>query len=119
MIQTNKIYAETKSKNDEREMYEMKLWKVTGAEANGDYSNELYDWQEYIQWELSLNKKKHDVDLASAIFERCIMRYDYQANAMWEWYLDYLVSLILSQKCPLLTKYQCGRQKKQVDRPGY
>ncbi|KAF8433623.1 hypothetical protein BGX38DRAFT_1136433 [Terfezia claveryi] len=94
MVSANKIFAASKAKYDEREMRELQLRRAieavneTGSEEN--ITAEWYAWKSYLDWELALPKKKMDVELAMALFERAVMRYDYRGEAMWDWYLDFL-----------------------------
>ena len=96
MVATNKTFVQSKAKFEEREMYELQLARAIEAvddDASVENANaEWYAWKEYFHWELGLPRKKQDVELASALFERCIMRYDYKGQEMWEWYLDVMVS---------------------------
>lgn len=77
-------------------MYELQLARAIEAvddDASVENANaEWYAWKEYFYWELGQPKKKQDVELVNALFERCIMRYDYKGQEMWEWYLDFMVS---------------------------
>lgn len=97
MVTTNKIYAASKAKFEEREMYELQLRRAIeaadGSGAEDDVSAEWYAWKSYLDWELALPKKKQDLTLICALFERSIMRYDYRGEAMWVWYLDVLVGI--------------------------
>ena len=97
MVSTNKTFAASKTKYDEREMHELQLRRtIEAVDESGSEENitaEWYAWKSYLDWELALPKKKMDVDLAMALFERAVMRYDYRGDAMWEWYLDFLVCI--------------------------
>ena len=145
MVSTNKIFAASKSKYDEREMHELQLRRAIQAadESGGSEENitaEWYAWKSYLDWELALPKKKMDVELAMALFERAVMRYDYRGEAMWDWYLDFLVCYRIPGGCCYLFTYMAGvgrgdrcwfffggwglisrscRQKKQIDHQGY
>ncbi|KAF8420793.1 hypothetical protein EV426DRAFT_537042 [Tirmania nivea] len=94
MVSTNKIVAASKAKYDEREMHELQLHRaIEAVDECGSEENitaEWYAWKSYLDWELALPKKKMDVELAMALFERAVMRYDYRGEMMWEWYLDFL-----------------------------
>ena len=96
MVATNKLYTQSKIKYEEREMQELKLKRaketVDDETTDENINYEWYAWQEYLQWEIALPKRKQDIDLTCALFERCIMRYDFKGDAMWEWYLDFMVS---------------------------
>jgi len=95
MVSTNKVFAASKAKYDEREMHELQLRQaIEAVDESGTEENitmEWYAWKSYLGWELALPKKRLDVDLTMALFERAVMRYDYRGQAMWEWYLDFLV----------------------------
>ena len=96
MVTTNKIFVQSKAKFEQREEYELQLARAIEAADDGvnveSANTEWYAWKEYFHWELGQPKKKQDVELTSALFERCIMRYDYKGQEMWEWYLDFMVS---------------------------
>ncbi|KAF8461937.1 hypothetical protein BDZ91DRAFT_850889 [Kalaharituber pfeilii] len=94
MVSTNKLYSQSKAKYEEREMHELQLKRAIEAVTEiGTEENAALEWQawkSYLDWELGLPKKKQDLELACALFGRCIMRYDYRGESMWDWYLDYL-----------------------------
>ncbi|KAI5811627.1 hypothetical protein DFH27DRAFT_475100 [Peziza echinospora] len=94
MVATNKLYIQSKFKYQDREMQELKLKRAKEAAddepSDENINYEWYAWQEYLQCEIALPKRKQDIDLICALFERCIMRYDFKGDSMWEWYLDFM-----------------------------
>lgn len=95
MVSTNRLYSAAKAKFDEREMYELNLKRAVEA-ANTMGSKEDHDaewkcWSDYLAWETSMPRKKQDMDLTCALFERACLRYDIHTFKFWEWYLDHMV----------------------------
>jgi len=89
MVNYNKIYAAAFAKNSEREIYELPLKReVESSKTPG--AEEWRIWSEYLGWETSQPRKKVDERLASALYERCLLRFGEQAK-VWEDYVFFLL----------------------------
>ena len=89
MVSYNKIYSAAFAKNSEREIYELPLKReVDSSKTPG--VEEWRIWSEYLAWETSQPRKKLDERLASALYERCLLRFGEQAK-VWEDYVFFLL----------------------------
>ena len=89
MIAANRLGAEAKSK------YEMRDFKELGvlrANQKGDSEAEFLAFNDYIEYELSLSRKKgvFCFDLANALFQRAILRFPARMQ-LWEAYTMFLI----------------------------
>jgi len=81
--------AEAKSRYAAREEWEMRLQR---AVESGDRNLEWTVFSEYIDWEVSRNRRKRmfNFDLANAIYQRAVLRFPTDVN-LWEDYVTFLI----------------------------
>jgi hypothetical protein len=89
MVTYNKIYSAAYGKNSEREIYELPLKReVESSKTPG--TEEWRIWSEYLAWETLQPKKKLSERMASALYERCLLRFGEVAK-VWEDYVFFLL----------------------------
>ncbi|KAF8539812.1 hypothetical protein BDD12DRAFT_736316 [Trichophaea hybrida] len=89
MVTYNKIYSTAYAKNSEREIFELPLKReVESSKTPG--TEEWRIWSEYLAWETSQPKKKLSERMASALYERCLLRFGEVAK-VWEDYVFFLL----------------------------
>ncbi|PYI08780.1 pre-mRNA splicing factor [Aspergillus sclerotiicarbonarius CBS 121057] len=73
-----------------REDFEIRLRNVSEA---GDMGQEWPLFAEYIEWELSRNRRKRhtNFDLVNALYQRAVLRFPTDAN-MWEEFIMFLIN---------------------------
>ncbi|KAA8906698.1 hypothetical protein FN846DRAFT_709488 [Sphaerosporella brunnea] len=92
MLSYNKLYSAAFVKNSERERFELPLKReVESSTTPGP--EEWRIWSEYLAWETSQPKKKLDEKLATALYERCLLRFGEQAK-VWEDYVYFLMEKV-------------------------
>jgi hypothetical protein len=92
MMNYNKIYSAAFVKISERERFELPLQReVESSKTPGP--EEWRIWSEYLAWETSQPKKKLDEKLATALYERCLLRFGEQAK-VWEDYVFFLMEKV-------------------------
>ncbi|PWW76639.1 hypothetical protein C7212DRAFT_279352 [Tuber magnatum] len=99
MVSTNKLYAAALSKYNERSIYEDRLAK----HGQVSLAEEWNAWAEYLEWETSQPKKKLDVDMACALYERCLLCFGEQAR-VWEEYVFFALEKSLGPRVKALLK---------------
>lgn len=94
MIDMNKMCSGAKQKYEWRDFKELNILR---ASQIGDQESELRAFYEYIDYELSLNRKKHafDFDLANALYQRATLRFPAQTD-LWEAYIMFMTEEITS-----------------------
>lgn len=83
MVSYNKLYAAASAKYSDREIMELRL----RADNEAD---EWAAWAAYLEWEKSQPKKRLDVEMVCALYERCLLRFGEQAN-VWEDYVYFVL----------------------------
>ncbi|KAG0130421.1 hypothetical protein HOY82DRAFT_486640 [Tuber indicum] len=99
MVSTNKLYAAALAKYNERSRYEDRLPK----HGQVSLAEEWNAWAEYLEWETSRPKKKLDVDMACALYERCLLCFGEQAR-VWEEYVFFALEKSLGPRVKALLK---------------
>jgi len=99
MVSTNKLYVAALAKYDERSRYEDRLAK----RGQVSLTEEWNAWAEYLEWETSQPKKKLDVDMACALYERCLLSFGEQAR-VWEEYVFFALEKSLGPRVDALLK---------------
>lgn len=81
--------SEAKNKYRAREDFEIRLRNVV---ESGDLAQEWMVLSEYIEWEISRNRRKRlfSFDLVNAVYQRAVLRFPTDAN-MWEDYVMFLI----------------------------
>lgn len=81
--------AEAKAKYGAREELETRLQR---AAESGDKTLEWTTFSEYIDWEVSRNRRKRifSFDLANALYQRAVLRFPTDVN-LWEDYIMFLI----------------------------
>ena len=88
MIQANQLGAEAKHKYELRDFREISILR---AGQKGDPEAEVHAFNEYIDYELSLSRRKnaYSFDLTNALFQRVTLRFPARAE-QWENYIMFL-----------------------------
>ena len=89
MVGYNKLYAAASAKFSDREIYELRLKREIDANPEPT-ADEWATWSEYLKWETTQPKKQLDTDMASSLFERCLLRFGEQAQ-VWEDYVYFIL----------------------------
>ncbi|KAJ9311073.1 hypothetical protein DTO271D3_8662 [Paecilomyces variotii] len=81
--------SEAKTKYAAREEMEMKLQR---AAESGDKTLEWATFLQYIEWEVTRNRRKRyfSFDLANAVYQRAVLRFPTDVN-LWEDYVTFLI----------------------------
>lgn len=81
--------SEAKNKYRAREDFEIRL---RNAVESGDLAQEWTIYSEYVDWEVSRNRRKRvfSFDLVNAVYQRAVLRFPTDAN-MWEDYAMFLI----------------------------
>ncbi|PGH23538.1 hypothetical protein AJ80_02318 [Polytolypa hystricis UAMH7299] len=89
MVETNAKGADAKAMWDAREVRETQLRRA--AEA-GDTATEWTTFSEYLEWEISQNRRKRLVsfDLITTLYQRAVLRFPNDAN-LWEDYVMFSI----------------------------
>ena len=123
MVVANQLGADAKNKYANREVMEVRLQR---AVENGDKDAEWTVYAEYLDWELSQNRKRKafSFELVNALYQRANIRFPADTS-FWEDYLAFLVdeasshqlrvSERASRHCPwsgtLWTQYLQGAER--------
>ena len=88
MVTANKLGHDAKYKYEMRDFKEI---NVLRANQSGDHEAELQVFNEYIEYELSLSRKKnaYSFELTNALFQRATLRFPTQTD-LWESYAMFL-----------------------------
>ena len=88
MVTANRVGAEAKHKYEIRDFREI---SVLRASQKGDQEAEEHAFNEYIEYELNLNRRKnaYSFDIANALFQRAILRFPARSE-LWERYIMFL-----------------------------
>ncbi|GMG08981.1 unnamed protein product [Aspergillus oryzae var. brunneus] len=90
MADTAGRYATScKEQYSAREEFEIRLRNATEA---GDVTQEWTIFTEYIEWEISNNRRNHhsNFELVNAVYQRAVLRFPTDAN-MWEDFVMFLI----------------------------
>ncbi|KAL1998029.1 hypothetical protein VTN02DRAFT_173 [Thermoascus thermophilus] len=81
--------AEAKARHAAREPLETRLQR---AAESGDRTLEWTTFAEYLDWEVSRNRRKRlfSFDLANALYQRAVLRFPTDVN-LWEDYITFLI----------------------------
>ncbi|KAL7270267.1 Splicing factor [Rhizina undulata] len=85
MVNTNKLFAAAQAKYHDRELYELRLQREKDS-----LENEWAAWSDYLQWETNQPKRKLDIEMACALYERCLLRFGERAR-VWEDYVYFVL----------------------------
>ncbi|KAG8529580.1 uncharacterized protein KY384_006217 [Bacidia gigantensis] len=88
MVTANRIGAEAKHKYEMRDFKEI---NVLRASQKGDSEAEVQAFSEYIDYEMSLSRKKNSfsVELTKALYQRALLRFPARTQ-LWESYIMFL-----------------------------
>lgn len=87
MVDTVNRASETKAKYSMREELEIRLQRAVESK---DRNQEWNVFSEYIEWEISRNRKKvFSFDLVNAIYQRATLRFSPHVN-LWEDYITFI-----------------------------
>lgn len=88
MVEASRVGADAKSKSSAREVLEVKLLRA----SQNDKVDERQVYDEYLEWELSQNKKRKlfDFELTSALYQRATLRFPAD-TALWENYAMFMI----------------------------
>ena len=88
MVTANRIGQDAKHKCEMRGFREI---DVLRANQRGDREAELHAFNEYVEYELSLSRRKSvfSFSLSNAIFQRATLRFPARTE-LWEWYIMFL-----------------------------
>ncbi|KAJ5357363.1 RNA-processing protein HAT helix [Penicillium brevicompactum] len=102
MAETVARAAEAKALYAAREEFEHRLAK---AEGSGDRTLEWTVYSEYIQWELTRNRRKRgdfSFDLVNAIYQRAVLQFPTDVS-LWEDYIMFLIGESLHRRASTTT----------------
>ena len=89
MVTANRLGLDAKQIFRSREDREFEILR---ASENNDQNAELKAYSDYVDWELSRNRKKHEFkfELANAVYQRATLRFPSNSD-LWEGYAMFLV----------------------------
>ncbi|KAI9768784.1 MAG: Splicing factor [Geoglossum simile] len=87
MVKTNSLAKNVKEKYAMREMYEL---EVKRALESSDRGAEWVAFARYIEWETGQSRKKTDLSLCCALYERFLSRFGVEAT-LWEEYVYFIL----------------------------
>ena len=94
MVTANRLGLDAKQTFSLRELREFDIMR---ASEKSDRDAELKAYTDYVDWELSLSRKKHSFkfELANAIYQRATLRFPSNSE-LWEGYAMFLVEEVVA-----------------------
>jgi squamous cell carcinoma antigen recognized by T-cells 3 len=87
MVKTNSLARTAKEKYAMRESYELDIKKAIDS---SDREAEWFAYTRYLEWETGQSRKKTDLQLCCALYERLLSRFGVEA-ALWEEYVYFIL----------------------------
>ena len=96
MVTANRLGSDAKQTFSLREVREFEIMR---ASEKNDRDAELKAYSDYVDWELSQNRKKHifKFELANAVYQRATLRFPSNSE-LWEGYAMFMVEEITTHR---------------------